>query len=352
MARQKNKASAGQESFIYDRFGLKAISYPVAPHANTLPYSLGGLSLTAIFIQVVTGIFLSLYYNPEPNFARDSVAYITNQVYMGWFVRGVHYWTAHIFAVLILLHMLRIIITGSYQRPREINWYMGIILLALSFGAVITGSILKWDQEGFEALVHMTETAEMVGVLGQPLTPHFGTSTTLLARIFTAHVSIIIIGLAVILTGHLYLIKVLEISPMPWGKKEEKTQKFTDHLRQLAKYGTGLILLVSALALLLTPPLGTEPVNIESGVKPWWMFLWIYGLENLLGIQAILIGSGVLGLFLILVPIIDRKKDKLPDNFWQAIVKRKLILSISLLVFAILIGLAIYGWVAPPGHME
>jgi ubiquinol-cytochrome c reductase cytochrome b subunit len=353
MAEEKRKTKEVKGSLLYERLGLRALYYPVTPHANTLPFSLGGLTLVGILIQVVTGIILVQYYHPDPNFARESVAYINSQVYLGWFVRGIHYWSAHLLAILVLLHLVRVIFTGSYQRPREVTWYLGVLLFALTFGAILSGSILKWDQEGFEALLHVVETGEMVGILGLPLSPHFTGSTALLARVFAVHISLLVVALAILIAGHFYLVKVLEISPLPWGTEEEKSQKFTDHLKGLAKYGTGFLAVVSLLALLLTPPLGAKPINIESGIKPWWMFLWIYALENLMGVQAILWGSGVLGLFLIALPLLDRKKEgPLPEGVWGAVAKRKVALGISFLVFAALIGLAFYGWVAPPGHLE
>src|SRR3546814_19946153 len=85
-----------------------------------------------------------------PEAANASVRDIVTDVWAGQFLRGVHYWAAQAMYVLAALHLLRVFLTGSYKRPREANWLVGVAMFALVIGAIFTGPVLKWDQEGFE----------------------------------------------------------------------------------------------------------------------------------------------------------------------------------------------------------
>src|SRR5207249_4967610 len=116
---------------VDDRLGVKALQYPVPEHANTLGWSLGGLTAAALFILIATGIVLAQFYNPTPEAANASVRGIVTRVWAGQFLRGVHYWAAQAMYVLVALHLLRVFLTGSYKRPREANWLVGLSMFAL-----------------------------------------------------------------------------------------------------------------------------------------------------------------------------------------------------------------------------
>lgn len=107
-------------------------------HAQSLAYSLGGITLLGFVILFLTGIYLAQFYHPHPSEAHASVVYIVTGARWGDVVRSVHYWTAQIVTVMVLLHMLRVLFTGAYMRPREINWYVGLLLLAVTLGLVFT----------------------------------------------------------------------------------------------------------------------------------------------------------------------------------------------------------------------
>jgi len=150
---------------IDERLGLKALQYPVPEHANTLAWSLGGLTAASLLLLIVTGLLLTQFYNPVPEVANQSVRDIMTGVWGGTFIRGIHYWAAQAMYVLAGLHLLRVFVDGSYKRPREGNWLVGVALFALTVGALFTGTILKWDQEAFEALGHNLEIGRALGGL-------------------------------------------------------------------------------------------------------------------------------------------------------------------------------------------
>ena len=231
----KRSRRARAADVLDERLGLKALQYPVPEHANNLGWSLGGLTAAALFILIATGIFLTQFYNPTPEVANASVREIVTGVWAGRFIRGVHYWTAQAMYILAALHLLRVFFTGSYKRPREANWLIGVSMFALVIGALFTGTVLKWDQEGFEALAHNLEIARLFGGAGFWFDPKLAANVPLLERLTVAHIAIIpglILGLFAI---HGMLIKRHGISPSPTVPDEpgEVREPFTHHLRRI-----------------------------------------------------------------------------------------------------------------------
>jgi len=178
----KNSISAA----LRERFGLDGLAYPVPEYANSIGYLLGGITLAGFLILFVTGIYLAQFYHPHPADAHASVVAIITGVPIGDLVRSVHFWTAQIVTLTVLLHMLRVLFSGSYKRPREVNWYVGLGLLAVTLGLVFSGSVLKFDQEGLEALQHNSEAAEVIGALGGWFSAEFSRTVPLLTRLFDA----------------------------------------------------------------------------------------------------------------------------------------------------------------------
>ena len=123
--------------------------------ANAFYYCFGGMVFVIIVLQLVTGILLSIYYVPDargnPAAAYSSVLFIQNSVYLGWLIRGVHFWGANILIFMVLLHMARVYWTGSYRAPRELNWMVGAIMLLIILGFALTGYLLPWDTKAYFA---------------------------------------------------------------------------------------------------------------------------------------------------------------------------------------------------------
>src|SRR6266545_5774224 len=193
--------------WIDDRLGLQDLAYPVPAHANTVLYTLGGITLFGVLVLIATGIYLTQFYHADPDQARESVEYIITTATIGDFVRSLHFWMANLVAITLLLHALRVFVTGAYRAPRELNWAVGVGLLAIFFGLVFTGTVLKWDQEGWEALQHNEEIGELLGSAGTWFTSEFTTSTPILERLFVAHVAILPFALFALAAVHFYLIK-------------------------------------------------------------------------------------------------------------------------------------------------
>jgi len=317
-----------------ERLGLTALQYPVPEHANNLAWSLGGLTAAALAVLIVTGIVLTQFFNPNPDLANASVRHIVLGVWGGRFVRGMHFWAAQAMYVLVVLHLLRVFITGSFKRPREGNWLIGVAMFALVIGALFTGTVIKWDQEGFEALAHNLEIGKLLGGAGFWFTDTFSRDVPLLVRLYVAHIAIIPGLLIGLFTAHGALIKRHGISPSPSvpDAPKEPREPFTHHLRRLGALALVLIGVLGVLAVLFPPAVGPAPVEGIEVTKPLWMFWWLYTLENQWGVAAILWGAAALFAVLVAVPFLDRS----PERSW-----RKRPVATTLLVLAVLLFLAL-----------
>ena len=359
---------------VDERLGLDALRYPVPEHANNLLWSLGGLTAVALLILIATGVVLAQYYDPTPEVANASVRTIVENVALGQFIRSLHFWTAQAMYVLAALHLLRVFFHGSYKRPREANWVIGVSMFALTMLALFTGTVLKWDQEGYEALAHNLELGKVLGAAGFWFSSAFAAHTPILVRLYTAHIMLIPGLIVVLVTLHALLIRrhkisshpgltatapdspaalqsaaarlatqttVVEVSTPAGDTYLEAQEPFTHHLRRVGAFGLVLLGLLSILAVLFPPPVGPTPVAGIEVTKPMWPFWWMFTLENWFGLPAILWGGVVLFGLLFAVPFIDRN----PKRSWRA---RPVAMALGAVVIVTLIVLTILMAVTTP----
>lgn len=214
-------------SWLDERLGLISIYDLVfdrkVPKVNWW-FTLGSASLFLFVMQAVTGIFLAVYYVPDPEKAFDSIQYIMDGVAFGWLIRGIHHWGATLMVIFVFVHMLRTFFMGAYKFPREITWLTGVILLLTTLGMGFTGYLLPWNQRAYWATTVGTEIAGTVPVIGDFILRILRGGTDLsavtLARFFAVHIwflPAVIIGLISI---HMYLVIRLGISGMPKENEE------------------------------------------------------------------------------------------------------------------------------------
>jgi quinol-cytochrome oxidoreductase complex cytochrome b subunit len=192
------------------------------PHDTNWFHTLGSATLTAFIVQTVTGVILAFYYKPSPEEAYASIQNITNELTLGWLVRGMHRWGASVFIILLFLHLGRVFLFGAYKYPRELNWLVGVVLLVLAMLEGFTGYLLPWDQTSYWATVvgiNLNSTAPVVGpFLADFLRGGQEIGTETLSRFYSMHMLLIpgaLIGLIVL---HLYLVIRLGVTSPPWSK--------------------------------------------------------------------------------------------------------------------------------------
>ncbi|MCF6092588.1 cytochrome b N-terminal domain-containing protein [Microaerobacter geothermalis] len=329
---------------LNERLRFLDMNYEVPSHANTIWYSLGGITLIGIVYLFISGVWMTQFYAPLPDQATASVNQMINQSSFNNLIRSIHYWAAQFVILSMALHLLRVFISGSFKKPREGNWYIGVILFGIMFGLYFSGTIIKWDQEAYEALLHAAALKDFIGVLALWFTDEFAPGIPVLLRIYGLHVAILPALLLVFIGGHLYLINKLKISPLP--KEHErlasnKKQTFGGHAKKLTGYAFVILGLLIAVSVLLPPGLGFSPVEGLEVTKPPGWFLWIYTVENFFGLPGLVWSSVIIGVSLLLVPFIDRKIS-------PHLSERKLVLSIGMILTSVLVVAIIAGYFSAP----
>jgi quinol-cytochrome oxidoreductase complex cytochrome b subunit len=135
----------------------------------THTFYLGFITFFLFIILVTTGIALMCYYRPFPPQAYQDMKDLQFVVFMGSFLRGMHRWAAHGMVVCVFLHMCRVFYTGSYKKPRQFNWVVGVLLLLLTLGLSFTGYLLPWDQLAYWAITVGTNIGSYAPIVGGQL---------------------------------------------------------------------------------------------------------------------------------------------------------------------------------------
>jgi menaquinol-cytochrome c reductase cytochrome b subunit len=203
--------------------GVRYFLFRKVPSDINWMQTLGSAALTAFIVQAITGVILAMYYKPTPNEAYPSIQNITDHVTMGWLVRGMHRWGASVFIILMFLHMGRVFLFGAYKYPRELNWIVGVLILAMGMMEGFTGYLLPWDQTAYWATVvgiNLNGTAPFLGpFLAQFLRSGQEIGADTLTRFYSLHMLLIPGGIIGLITLHLYLVIRLGVSSPPWSRE-------------------------------------------------------------------------------------------------------------------------------------
>jgi quinol---cytochrome c reductase cytochrome b subunit, bacillus type len=207
---------------------LRGFMYRKVPKGTNWFYTLGSATMFAFISQAVTGVFLAMYYDPSPTQAYASADHITNEVFLGEFVRGMHRWGATVMVVLIFLHMGRTFFFGAYKYPRELNWIIGVVLLVLTLMMALTGYLLPFDQRSYWATIVAVNLNASAPILGPFLADflrggaEFGATT--ISRFYAIHMLLIPGLIAALIGAHLYLVAKLGTTAPPWLKAQKSKE--------------------------------------------------------------------------------------------------------------------------------
>jgi len=204
--------------------GARWMMFRKVPKGTNWFYTLGSATMFAFVSQAVTGVFLAMYYDPSPTRAYESTRYLTNEAFLGEFVRGMHKWGSTVMVILIFLHMGRTFFFGAYKYPRELNWIIGVVLLILTMAMSFTGYLLPFDQRSYWATivgVNINGTGPLVGPFLSDFLragPEFGATT--LSRFYAIHMLLLPGLIGALIGAHLYLVAKLGTTAPPWMKAE------------------------------------------------------------------------------------------------------------------------------------
>jgi menaquinol-cytochrome c reductase cytochrome b subunit len=186
--------------------------------------TLGVATLFAFLSQAATGVFLAMFYRPSATEAYESVRHITNDVFLGEFVRGMHKWGAAVMVICLFLHMGANFVIGAYKYPREINWVIGVVLLVLTLTMAFTGILLPFDQRAYWATtigININASGPVVGpYLADFLRggAEFGAAT--LSRFYSLHMLLLPALVIALVAAHLYLVVRLGTTVPPWVRAD------------------------------------------------------------------------------------------------------------------------------------
>jgi ubiquinol-cytochrome c reductase cytochrome b subunit len=277
-----------------------------------------GSTLVFVFtVQVITGLFLWAFYSPSAQTAWESVYFIQYMTSWGWLVRGIHHYDSQAMVVLMALHLMQVVVDGAYRAPREINFWLGLILMQVVFGLSLTGYLLPWDQKGYYATQVSTEimgATPVVGPIVQQLVqggPRYGHQT--LTRFFAMHAGMLPGILMVFLFLHLYMFRRHGLTVRNVKRRPDvmfwPDQVLRDSVACLGVLAVVLLCVVFKGAELSAPADPSEPY---SAARPEWYFLFLFRFLKFQAIEhyglafgAIYVPSAILAVFL-LMPILGR----------------------------------------------
>ena len=272
--------------WLDSRTGIRSLAHEALleniPGGARWRYIWGSALTFCLFVQFTTGAFLWSAYSPGALTAWESVYYIQNEMAGGWFLRGLHHFTAQVMVVLLVLHLMQVVIDGAYKAPREVNFWFGLGLLLLTLGMALTGYLLPWDQKGYWATKVATNIAVVTPVFGEQIQrlivggPGYGNLT--LTRFFALHAGFLPAGIVLLIVGHIALFRRHGITAKKPLRKPDAPfwpdQVLMDAVASLAVLTTVVFLTLAFHGAELGAP--ADPSEPYPAARPEWYFLFLF----------------------------------------------------------------------------
>lgn len=308
--------------FLDDRTGYRklvehALDEPIKGGARWA-YVFGSALLGAFITQLVTGVALMTSYAPSDKTAWASVHYITFKQAGGWLVRGMHHFGAQMMVIALVFHMAQVAFFGAYKKPREVTWWVGLGLFSIVLAFALTGYLLPWDQKGYWATRVATNIAGTIPVVGDSTQrlmqggAEYGSLT--LTRFYALHVVVLPLSLLGLVAAHVALFRKHGVTP---GPKADVTKVDPFFPKQLWKDVVAVLIFVGVVFALAWKEHGAPldaPADPSSDypARPEWYFLALFQLlkyfHGPLEIVGTVVLPGVLGLYLFVLPLLDKKE--------------------------------------------
>lgn len=272
-------------TWLEDRTGIQSLMhealYERIPGGARWRYVWGSTLVFTFMLQVITGFMMWMAYSPNTRGAWESVHYIQHEMYLGGMIRGIHHYAAQAMVVLMGIHLIQVVIDGAYRAPREVNFWLGIILLKIVLGLSLTGYLLPWDQKGYYATRVTTNIVSATPVIGEQAQvlaqggSQYGHMT--LTRFFAMHAGILPTLLVAFLALHIYCFRRHGIT-VPDENHAPESNFWPD---QILKDAVACLAVLAVLLLLaffrgaeLSAP--ADPVVKFDAARPEWYYLFLF----------------------------------------------------------------------------
>ena len=296
-------------------------NYPSPKNLNYL-WNTGSLAGLALVLQIVTGIVLAMHYVPHADMAFDSVEHIMRNVNYGWLLRYAHSNGAALFFFVIYLHIFRGMYYGSYKYPRELLWWLGLIIFVLMMATAFMGYVLPWGQMSFWAATVITSLFTAIPWVGEAITTWlwggFTVGSPTLTRFYSLHylLPFVIAGIVIL---HIWALHVHK-SNNPLGidiAGPQDTIPFHPYYTIKDMFGVGVFMLVLALFVFYAPNymghpdnyIPANPLATPPHIVPEWYLLPYYAIlraipDKLGGVIAMVAAIAIL----FVVPWLDTSR--------------------------------------------
>ena len=329
--------------WIDDRSGFTEIFEPLLNHlvppGAKWSYVFGSATLFCLVLQVVTGVALSLLYQPSSAEAYQSLQFITHQAAFGHILRGMHYFGASGMIIMVSIHMIRVYLTAAYKFPREMAWISGVLLFFLTIAMGFTGQLLRWDSNGVWSSVVAAEQLGRLPFIGKWAARLLLGGDTIgghtLSRFYSYHVFIIPIIIFLFVGYHLMLVIRNGISEPPKAGRVVDPKTYRQWYQNLLKskgvpfwpyaawrdvlFGAATIIVIIGMAYFIGPPELTtppDPSHLNTTPAPDWYMLSIFSLFALMPPKIesymIIIGPTLTIIILLALPFVSNKGERHP----------------------------------------
>ena len=269
-----------------DRTGYRAIMHEALferiPGGARWRYVWGSTLVFTFTLQMITGVLLWMAYSPSTKTAWESVYYIQNEMTLGWLVRGIHHFAAQAMVLLMVVHLVQVVIDSAYKAPRELNFWLGLVLMQIVMGLGLTGYLLPWDQKGYYATQVATEIMGSTPVVGPSIQKlaqggsEYGHHT--LTRFFAMHAGVLPGLLVAFLVLHIAVFRRHGITPAE-PKRKPDGMFWPD---QILMDGVACLAILAALMGLSLWHHGAElsapanPAEAYNAARPEWYYLFLF----------------------------------------------------------------------------
>ncbi|MCB9947732.1 MAG: cytochrome b/b6 [Rhodospirillaceae bacterium] len=296
-------------------------AYPTPRNFNYF-WNFGALAMVMLMVMIVTGIFLSMQYTAHVDHAFDSVERIMRDVNYGWLIRYIHMNGASFFFIAVFVHIFRGLYYGSYKKPRELLWILGVVILLLMMATAFMGYVLPWGQMSFWGATVITNLFSAIPAFGDQIVMWlwggFSVDNPTLNRFFSLHylLPFVIVGVVFLHVAALHITgsnNPLGIEP----KGPQDTLPFHPYYTIKDTFGLGVFLIFYALFVFFAPNylghpdnyIPANPLVTPAHIVPEWYFLPFYAIlravpDKLLGV--ILMFGSIAVLFIL--PWLDTSK--------------------------------------------